>query len=63
MVHYSSLAHYKRHRQNVTLYIPGPDGTERPRSRTFGTDRILTREGCRGFDNPLRGYEGPAKEE
>jgi Phytanoyl-CoA dioxygenase (PhyH) len=53
VVHFTTLGDYPRLRQ--TVLVPDPAGGP-PRSRTFGTDRLLTAEGARGFDNPLRGY-------
>lgn len=53
VVHYTTRADYPRQRQAVLV----PDaGGGLPRSRTFGTDRLLERQGARGFDNPLRGW-------
>ncbi|HXO20697.1 MAG TPA: phytanoyl-CoA dioxygenase family protein, partial [Thermoanaerobaculia bacterium] len=63
VIHFSTLADYKRLRQTVIEYVPGPDGRPVERSHTFGTDRVLARDGCHGFDNPLRGYAGPAAQE
>ncbi len=59
VVHFSTLANYKRLRQ--TVVEPARDEAGKPieRSHTFGTDRLLERDGCRGFDNPLRDYQGP----
>jgi phytanoyl-CoA hydroxylase len=59
VIHFSTLAHYKRLRQTVLEVVPDAAGNPVERSRTFGTDRLLERDGCRGFDNPLRGYSGP----
>ncbi|MGD2115622.1 MAG: phytanoyl-CoA dioxygenase family protein [Acidobacteriota bacterium] len=50
VIHFSTAAHYRRLRQ--TVVEPGPDGA--PRGRAVGTDRLLERDGRRGFDNPLR---------
>ncbi len=61
VIHFSTLGNYRRARQNVL--VPGPDG--QPKSRSFGTDKILTSGGsveastARGFDNPLSGQTGP----
>lgn len=52
VVHYTSRENYPRQRQ--TVLVPGEGGGP-PRSRTVGTDRLLARDGARGFDNPLRG--------
>ena len=60
VVHFSTLAHYKRLRQTVLEPARDEAGHAIERSHTFGTDRLLERDGCRGFDNPLRGYAGPA---
>jgi phytanoyl-CoA hydroxylase len=60
VVHFSTLAHYKRLRQTVLEPVTDTVGNAGERSHTFGTDRLLERDGCRGFDNPLRGYAGPA---
>jgi len=60
VVHFSTLAHYKRLRQTVLEVVPDAVGNPVERSHTFGTDRLLERGGCRGFDNPLRDYRGPS---
>lgn len=58
VVHFSTLANYRRLRQTVIEPGAGPDGA--PRTRVLGTDRLLERDGCRGFDNPLRQAPGGA---
>ncbi len=61
VVHFLTLGNYRRVRQ--TVLVPGTD--DAPKSRSFGTDRILTPAGsleesaARGFDNPLRGHAPP----
>ena len=61
MIHFSTLGDYRRARQ--TVLVPGPDGEAK--SRSFGTDKILTSAGppetsaARGFDNPLSGNARP----
>ncbi len=63
VIHFSTLGNYRRARQ--TVLVPGPDGE--PKSRSFGTDKILTSAGppetsiARGFDNPLSG-QAPKRE-
>ena len=61
VIHFSTLADHKRTRQAVMEMAPDATGYLVERSRTHGTDRLLERDGCRGFDNPLRGYRGPAQ--
>lgn len=50
VVHFTTFGNYPRLRQ--TVLVPGEAGSP-PKSRTFGTDRLLSREGARGFANPL----------
>lgn len=52
VVHFSTLANYRRLRQ--TVVEPGAGPEEPPRSRVVGTDHLVEAGGCRGFDNPLR---------
>jgi ectoine hydroxylase-related dioxygenase (phytanoyl-CoA dioxygenase family) len=59
VVHFSTQANYKRLRQTVLEPARDAAGNLVERSHTFGTDRLLERDGCRGFDNPLRNYRGP----
>jgi len=54
VVHFSTLANYRRVRQTVVERAAGPDGEATVKSRVYGTDRLVERDGCRGFDNPLR---------
>jgi len=54
VIHFSTLANYDRRRQRIVEPVPG-EGSER--LRIFESDRILERDGCRGFDNPMRGYQ------
>jgi phytanoyl-CoA hydroxylase len=50
VVHYSELATYRT--RSITLEEPGEGG---PSYVVTETQRLLERDGCRGFDNPLRG--------
>jgi len=59
VVHFSTLADARRTRQAVLETVHDAAGNPVERSHTFGTDRLLEHDGCRGFDNPLRGYRGP----
>ena len=59
VVHFSTRAHYRRLRQTVLEVAPDAVGNPVERSHTFGTERLLIRDGAAGFDNPLRGYQGP----
>lgn len=59
VVHFSTRANYRRLRQTVVERLPGPDGEPVPRSRVYGTDRLLERDGRAGFDNPLRDRQAP----
>lgn len=58
VVHFAVLAEHKRTRQTVLEPVAGDEGKPTLRPRTLGTDRLLTRDGCNGLDNPLRGYTG-----
>lgn len=55
VVHYSTLATFKVRRQRIAEPVSG--GT---RHRILETEALLTRDGCRGLDNPMRGYSPPA---
>jgi ectoine hydroxylase-related dioxygenase (phytanoyl-CoA dioxygenase family) len=59
VVHFASAAELKVRRQSIVERVPGPDGEPVLRQRILETARILERGGCRGFDNPLRGYRPP----
>ncbi len=59
VVHFSSQAHFKLRRQSLIETVPGPGGSSVSRQRIFETEALLTAEGARGFDNPLRGYRPP----
>jgi ectoine hydroxylase-related dioxygenase (phytanoyl-CoA dioxygenase family) len=61
VIHFSTLANYKRLRQTILEYVPDAAGNLTERTRSFGTDRLLVRDGCHGFDNPLRGYVGTTR--
>lgn len=57
VVHYSTRDHYKIRRQKIVELIPGPGGETVERPRILETERVLERDGCHGFDNPMRGYD------
>lgn len=59
VVHFSTAANYRRLRQTVVERVPGPDGEPVAKARVYGTDRLLERDGRRGFDNPLRDRQAP----
>jgi len=63
VVHFSTLANYKRLRQTIVEPVPDRDGNPVERTRTFGTEKLLVRDDRHGFDNPLRGYRGAARAE
>jgi phytanoyl-CoA hydroxylase len=56
VVHFSSRADHKLRRQRIAETVPTGDGGQAERSRIFETETVLVRDGCHGFDNPLRGY-------
>lgn len=56
VIHFSTLATYKVRRQRIVERISGGEGETVERPRIVETERVLTRDGCHGFDNPLRGY-------
>lgn len=56
VVHFSTLAHHKMRKQKIMEKVPGEGGESVERPRIFETDRLLTRDGCHGLDNPLRGW-------
>ncbi|HYO16738.1 MAG TPA: phytanoyl-CoA dioxygenase family protein [Thermoanaerobaculia bacterium] len=59
VVHFSTLAHHKMRKQRILerVLLENREAVDRP--RIFETDRLLTRNGCHGLDNPMRGYEPP----
>jgi ectoine hydroxylase-related dioxygenase (phytanoyl-CoA dioxygenase family) len=59
VVHFSSLAHFKLRRQSLVETLTGPDGAIVARQRIFETETLLTADGARGFDNPVKGYRPP----
>lgn len=59
VIHFSTLATFKLRRQSLLEHLPGPDGATLSRTRIFETENLLVAGGCRGFDNPLRGYRTP----
>jgi hypothetical protein len=56
VVHYSTLATFEVRRQRFAEAIVGEDGQPAFRRRIRETETILTRDGCHGLDNPMRGY-------
>jgi ectoine hydroxylase-related dioxygenase (phytanoyl-CoA dioxygenase family) len=60
VIHFSTAADYKQRYQRFVEPVPGPGGETVLRQRIAETARILERDGCRGFDNPLRGYRPAA---
>lgn len=55
VVHFSTRANYPLRRQTLVELLG-----DTTRTRIFETDRILSADGCHGFDNPVRGYRPPA---
>jgi hypothetical protein len=55
VVHYSTLATFKIRRQRFAESISGDLGGG-TRYRIMETETLLTRDGCQGLDNPMRGY-------
>lgn len=58
VVHYSTRAHYPVRRDSILVRVPAGDGQTVQRQRIVETDALLERDGCCGFDNPLRFYRG-----
>ncbi|HEX3528255.1 MAG TPA: phytanoyl-CoA dioxygenase family protein [Thermoanaerobaculia bacterium] len=56
VVHFNSRADHKLRRQRIAESVPTGDGGMAERTRIFETETVLVRDGCHGFDNPLRGY-------
>ncbi len=56
VIHFSTLATYKIRRQRIVELVSGGEGETVERPRIVETEQVLTRNGCHGFDNPLRGY-------
>jgi len=59
VVHFSTVATYKLRRQGIVELVPDESGGRVERPRILETERVLERDGCRGFDSPMRGYRPP----
>lgn len=55
VVHFSTLETYEA--RSITIRVPDPAGGER--SVVMETRELLERDGRRGFDSPMRGYDRP----
>ena len=60
VVHYSTRATFKVRRQRFAETIRGENGEPAVRHRILETETVLTRDGCHGLDNPMRGYSPAA---
>lgn len=54
VVHFSTRANYKVRQQRIVELIPGEGGEQVERTRILETEQVFTRDGRRGFGNPLR---------
>jgi phytanoyl-CoA hydroxylase len=55
VVHVSIRDTYPARSSTVFDRVPGPDGEIEERPRVMETRELLEHDGCRGFDNPMRG--------
>jgi Phytanoyl-CoA dioxygenase (PhyH) len=55
VVHFSTRRHFTRLKQTYLERLPGPGGGFVERPRIVECERLLERDGCAGFDSPLRG--------
>jgi len=54
VVHFSTRANYRERQQRIVESVTGATGGKVDRTRILETDRVFTRDGRQGFDNPLR---------
>jgi hypothetical protein len=54
VVHFSTQANYRVRQQRIVELVPGENGAPVERTRILETEQVHTRDGRRGFGNPLR---------
>jgi ectoine hydroxylase-related dioxygenase (phytanoyl-CoA dioxygenase family) len=54
VVHFSTQANYRVRQQRIVELVPGENGAPLERTRILETEQVHTRDGRRGFGNPLR---------